>query len=101
LQTLASYAPEAISAGTLKGQMPESNPDLTRLVDKLEKKRWVERKRWPGNMRKKAIRITTQGHYALNEIRPMLNMFYRQIPLEDVEILQLKTLVEKLKRNEK
>lgn len=97
LEVLANYFPEAVSAGTIKKELPEKNPDLTRLLDKLVKKKWVERKRWPGNMRKMAISITPQGLYVLREIQPMLEMFYRQIPLDAQEMAQLESLVRKLR----
>jgi len=96
LLLLERNIPEPLCAGDIKCQLPDRNPDLTRLIDKLERKGLVERKKWPGNMRKMAISISNRGRYLMREIRPMMEMFYTQIHLQPEEVAHLESLINKL-----
>ncbi len=96
LQLLEKNGPEPLCAGDIKKQLPDRNPDLTRLIDKLERKGLVERRKWPGNMRKMAISISNRGLYTMREIKPMMEMFYTQIRLQPEEAAQLEFLIDKL-----
>ncbi len=96
LLLLERNLPEPLCAGDIKSRLPDRNPDLTRLIDKLERKGLVERKKWPGNMRKMAIRISNRGRYMMREIKPMMEMFYTQIRLQPEEAAHLESLINKL-----
>ncbi|MEZ4684511.1 MAG: MarR family transcriptional regulator [Bacteroidia bacterium] len=54
-------SPRPKSAGEIKDVMLDKSPDLTRIIDKLEKGGLVNRKTCPGNRRKVDITIAKKG----------------------------------------
>jgi len=68
LRILKGKHPQPISPGEIKEVMLDKAPDLTRLLDKLEDLRYVDRHLCPVNRRKMDILITKSGKKILNEI---------------------------------
>lgn len=61
LHILNENYPDPISANTVKDKILVSNPDVTRLLDRLVKKKYVCRQTCPENRRKVDIVITESG----------------------------------------
>lgn len=61
LYILFESHPDPVSANELKKKMLVSNPDVTRLLDRLVKKGYVLRKTCPENRRKIDISLTESG----------------------------------------
>ena len=75
LRILRGSHPKPKSAGDIKAVMLDKSPDLTRIIDKLEKAGWVSRKTCEGNRRKVDIGITSKGLDLLKEIDPVIQQF--------------------------
>jgi len=61
LYILSENDPEPVSASELKRKILVSNPDVTRLLDRLVKKGYVLRETCPENRRKIDISLTDSG----------------------------------------
>jgi len=61
LYVLFENAPAPVSANDLKKKILVSNPDVTRLLDRLVKKNFVLRETCPENRRKIDISLTVNG----------------------------------------
>lgn len=93
LHLLYSNYPDAVSANELKTKILVSNPDVTRLLDRLVKKEYVTRETCPGNRRKVDISITNGGieiykkaHLASK--KSVNNFFEDSISIEEAEELR-------------
>ena len=100
LHILHENDPEPVSAGDLKGQILVSNPDVTRLLDRLVKKGFVERVTCPNNRRKIDVSLTGSGrklfleaHYA---VRKALGDFFEKQLTED-EAKELRRILRKMR----
>ena len=67
LYVLASKYPEKIHPADLKKHLIVSNPDITRMVDRLVGKNWVHREICPENRRMMDINITSEGMQVFEE----------------------------------
>lgn len=92
-------AKKAISIHEVKERMVEKSPNTTRLIDKLEMKRFVIRVAQPINDRRKVnLEITTKGLDVLSLIDQRIdesNLFKNQLTDEEAE--QLSFLLDKLR----
>ncbi|MCZ2102328.1 MAG: MarR family transcriptional regulator [Chitinophagales bacterium] len=61
LRILKGKYPDPVTPGYIKEVMLDKGTDLTRLIDKLKKKGWVERRICPHNKRQMDITITDLG----------------------------------------
>ncbi len=61
---------------TISKRMVSRDPDMTRLVDRLEKAGHVTRHRCDADRRVWYVRITPQGQALLREIKPRLDAFH-------------------------
>ena len=61
LRILRGQAPDAVSIGFIKDRMLERNSDVSRIVDRLYKKKLVERKENKSDRRQKDVLITKKG----------------------------------------
>ena len=68
LRILRGEAPDAVSIGFIKERMLERNPDVSRIVDRLYKKKLVERKENESDRRQKDVLITKKGSDLLGEM---------------------------------
>lgn len=100
LYTLMEHDPDPVSANDLKKSILVSNPDVTRLMDRLVKKDFVLRKTCPENRRKVDISLTDSGrklfeaaHLAAKQT--LGNFFEDQITEE--EATELRRILHKLR----
>jgi DNA-binding MarR family transcriptional regulator len=72
LKVLEASHPQPLSVGKVKEGVLFPNSDMTRLMDRLEKKELIERKICPQNRRQVNVEITTRGLQLLKDIMPVL-----------------------------
>jgi len=99
LRILKGKHPEPVSPGYIKDVMLDKGTDLTRLLDKLERKSLIIRKLCPSNRRKIDINLTERGLELLENIRPVFNEQNKFISehLSSEEAQQLSDLLDKLR----
>jgi DNA-binding MarR family transcriptional regulator len=87
LRILRGVHPEGHSRCEIARRMIERAPDVTRLVDRLEKRGWVERDRGERDRRLSISRITAAGLELLERIGPRLEQVQREfaerVPQQD------------------
>ena len=88
---------EPVSPGKIIEVMLDKGRDLTRLVDKLVKVGYLERKVCSSNRRKVDIFITEHGLDITSKIERRINDWYSQLGLSATEAEQLNTLLDKLR----
>ncbi|HJT72683.1 MAG TPA: MarR family transcriptional regulator [Chitinophaga sp.] len=76
LRIIKGRHPEPVSAGCIKEVMLDKASDVTRLLDKLEKLEYVQRKLCPHNRRKMDISITPKGLKLLEDAEILMDNFY-------------------------
>lgn len=100
LYILAAKHPKKLNPADIRDQLIVSNPDITRMIDRLVVKNWVERETCPENRRKVDLSISAEGletfekaHYATKEI---LSDFFSG-DIDEKEARQLRQLLKKIK----
>jgi len=88
---------EPVSPGKIIEVMLDKGRDLTRLVDKLVKVGYLERKVCSSNRRKVDIFITEQGLDITSKIETRINNWYGNLGLSATEADQLNELLDKLR----
>ncbi|MBV8202771.1 MAG: MarR family transcriptional regulator, partial [Acidobacteria bacterium] len=87
LRILRGVHPEGHPRCEIARRMIERAPDVTRLIDRLEKRGWVERDRSPRDRRLSISRITPSGLELLERIGPRLEQaqreFAERVPPDD------------------
>src|SRR5699024_7299000 len=68
LRILKGSHPRPVSPGSIKEVMIDKASDLTRLLDKLEQKKWVNRKLCRTNRRKMDVTISKEGMAVLERM---------------------------------
>jgi DNA-binding MarR family transcriptional regulator len=78
--------------------MVDRSPDVTRLIDRLEKAGLVERDRTDEDRRLSIARITAKGLHLLDQIAPDFEKLYRYLGglLSQPELQELSRLCERL-----
>lgn len=99
LRIVKGKHPKVISPGEIKEVMLDKGNDVTRLVDKLVKRGFLERKTCENNRRKIDIAITSKG---IDFIKSMNEPFKKQIneikkQLNEKEADQLSNLLDKFR----
>lgn len=69
LRLLDAAAPERMATLALAARLVTRAPDITRLVDKLERRGWVDRRRRAGNRRFVEVTITPAGSALLASLK--------------------------------
>jgi DNA-binding MarR family transcriptional regulator len=82
-------------------RMVDKAPDITRLIDRLEKQDLVKRDRTSEDRRMSITVITEKGLKLLSDIQPAVDKAHREMTkgLTDGECKELSMLIEKLYRN--
>ena len=82
----------------IASRMIERAPDITRLIDRLEKQKLVERDRSDKDRRMSVTKITQKGLNVVNELQPVIEKKHKEITknLTDAECSKLSQLIEKL-----
>lgn len=100
LRILAGSNPKPLSPGEIKEVMIFKSSDLTRLLDRLEKKELVNRILCPTNRRRIDVAITDKGLNLLNEINPAIlektKKFYEE-KISEEEAGLVSTCLEKIR----
>jgi len=73
LRILRGAGPDGLPTLSIGDRMIERTPGVTRLVDRLVRKGFVERERDAVDRRRIVCRITDQGHAVLHRIQPRLD----------------------------
>jgi len=94
-------ANESLMTQTIKDRMVEKSPNTTRLLDKLESKKFIERKQDKlKDKRAVIVSITQKGLEVLNEIdKGLIDNNLLNIGLDNNEAIQLSNLLDKLRVN--
>jgi len=100
LHILMENEPDPVSASFLKERMIVSNPDITRLIDRLVKKNLVCRSTCPENRRKIDIALTDGGRELFKRVNmegqhTMGNFFEDKISKE--EAAELRRIMHKIR----
>jgi DNA-binding MarR family transcriptional regulator len=98
LRILKGVHPNGHARCEIAGRMIEKSPDITRLIDRLEKQGLVERDRDTEDRRMSITRITNEGLKIVNKLKPMVEKEHESITmnLTNNECEQLSALLEKL-----
>jgi DNA-binding MarR family transcriptional regulator len=93
-------AGEHLPCGEIANRMIARDPDMTRLLDRLEKRKLVSRCRQQTDRRVVAVRITDAGLKLLAELDPKLLAAHRaQLGhMDEAELKQLIALLEKARQ---
>ncbi|KAA1245846.1 MarR family transcriptional regulator [Aquimarina sp. RZ0] len=99
LRILKGQNGKPANLSTIQERMVSKMSNTTRLVDKLIKKKLVNRIVCETNRRKIEITITPDGTNFLAEVSPVMDRFEKRITskLSDGELQQLNTLLNKLR----
>lgn len=73
LRILRGAGPNGLGRNEIRSRLVNAMPDVTRLLDRMEKIGWVERERAEADRRQLAIRITPAGLQLLKRIDKPLN----------------------------
>jgi len=96
LRILRGQHPKRISGVEIKARMVDRNSDISRLLDRLLKKKVIEKHLRPGDKRATDIAITEAGLSLLSEIDKELASRERGIiSLSETEAMQLSDLLDK------
>ena len=98
LRILKGVYPEGHPRCEIITRMIESSPDITRLIDRLEKQGLVERIRSKEDRRLSLTRITSKGLKVLEKMKPQIDKIQRLFTsnLTDEECMKLSNLTEKI-----
>jgi len=99
LRILRGAKGEPLSVQTILERMVHRSSNITRIVDKLLKRGYVERMECPSNRRKVDITITKTGLEALLHLDKKVEALHQPLMtnLNEEELIQLKELIIKLK----
>ncbi len=100
LYILMESDPKPVSANELKKKILVSNPDVTRLLDRLVKKGYVVRETCPENRRKIDISLTDSGREIFAKAnlaakKAVRNFFEDQVSIEEAK--ELKRILHKMR----
>lgn len=101
LRILKGVYPEGHSRCEIASRMLEISPDITRLIDRLEKQGLVVRVRTKEDRRMSITKITAKGLKLAEEIQPFIEDEHKKATknLTIKECMELSRLVEKLYNN--
>lgn len=102
LRILKGKFPEGYPRREIIGRMIEPAPDVTRLIDRLEKQKFVERFHSSEDRRHSIAKITQKGLDFLDKIQLEIESMDKDIciNLNDSELTELSRILEKIYQNE-
>ena len=102
LRILKGKHPDQVCVREIACRMIEKNSNVPRIVDRLELKKLVKRNTSPLDKRETVITLTQAGINILELSTSRINLlFFFIIALEEAAAVQLNSLLEKLRENEK
>ena len=98
LRILRGAHPAGYARGDVAARLVRRAPDVTRLLDRLARRRLVERVRSPDDGRRSIARITPAGLRLLHDIEPDLDQAVREVmaPLSPPQLAHLAQLCDAL-----
>ncbi|MBD0405387.1 MULTISPECIES: MarR family winged helix-turn-helix transcriptional regulator [unclassified Flammeovirga] len=100
LRILRGAHPNCMNPGSIKQVMIDKSPDLTRLIDRLIDKEYVQRETCGSNRRKVDVIITQKGLDKLSELDPHEDGMLDNVRnLSEEEANQLSSLLDKLRNS--
>lgn len=98
LRVLDDASGEGLACSAVAGRSVSGDPDVTRLLDRLEKQGWATRSRDAADRRVVMARITRHGRDLLEQLEgPVASLHARQFaPLSAKEVQLLRDLVQRL-----
>lgn len=98
LRILKGAHPRGYARCEIARRMVERAPDLTRMIDRLQKRGLVERGRSDGDRRQSITRITRKGMELVDALRPTVAVLHRELGarLTRRESAELSRLLEKV-----
>jgi DNA-binding MarR family transcriptional regulator len=99
LRIIRGKDPEPVSPGQIKEVLIDKANDLTRLLDKLEKKGLIRRRLCPANRRKMDVTLTPKGAQLLEDAAKTMDTLTREMKdkLSDKEAASLGRLLDKMR----
>ena len=92
LRILRGAGDEGLWAGEIGERLITRSPDVTRLIDRLEKRKLVKRRRDPNDRRAVRIQITDSGRDEIASIdqksRNMLQSYMERVPASRIQALR-------------
>jgi len=100
LRILADAKGKPVAVGKILEGMVQRNSNVTRIVDRLLSKGFVERKECPTNRRKMDITLTEEGKVYLKKLDRIVYRFQKPMMdnLTNEELETLRTLVKKFRK---
>lgn len=100
LRVLSSAKGEPLTVQEILNNMVQRSSNVTRIIDKLLKKGYVNRQECATNRRKMDITITEEGCEILEKLDVKVYDFHRPMAgkLTEEELVTLKALIQKLKQ---
>jgi DNA-binding MarR family transcriptional regulator len=97
LRILRGAGPEGLPSGEIGVRMVSRDPDITRLLDRLETRGLVARVRGEADRRVVTVRLTAEGRQAVDDLDvPMQKLHARQLGhLSRADLATLNRLLEK------
>lgn len=95
LRILRGAGPTGLACGEIGERMITQDPDITRLLDRMEKAGWIERTRDSRDRRVVMTRLTKQGKKLIDDLEEPLARMERQV-LKRVGEKRLRDLVDLL-----
>jgi DNA-binding MarR family transcriptional regulator len=101
LRILRGAGPPGLSCQGISDRMLTRLPDITRLLDRLEKAGWIERRRSTEDRRKVEVSLQLEGRELVARLDPLvLELHIRQFAnLEPEELAELDRLLSKSLQN--
>ncbi len=99
LRIIAGHEPKGVACNTITDHLITRGPDITRLLDRLEKRGLVRRGSCDEDGRRRISRLTDQGREAVEQLKPLLiDLHRRQFGgLSSDETSQLLRLLQKVR----
>lgn len=95
------YEQPALSQSDLADKELNDHPNITRMIDALEKRNWVIRTPDPQDRRRHLIALTAYGRTEMHAMLPIIIEARRQLfaGIGDEEIAQFSSILERIERN--
>jgi DNA-binding MarR family transcriptional regulator len=102
LSILERVSPEGLSCGDVAGQLIAEVPDMTRLLDRLERLEYVLRERSSLERRMVKVRLTDRGLEVVRNLKEAVQRCHREQfkPLSPERLEELRGLLRELVRSE-
>lgn len=95
LRILRGAEPEGLPCSVIGDRMISRDPDMTRLLDRMEKRRWITRERQKADRRVVLTRITADGLQALKTLDEPVHALHAK-QFEHMTVARRKALAELL-----